>query len=953
MDAVVAALGQRGVTLSRRDARALCLTFGEDADEFACFIGADEAAVEDVPELHRRLRAVLEAHCARGIDAATGFPLLEPRRLWHVFAAGKALPWPAFVDKMLGLVRETAAPALAAAEGGEGQPQKRSFRTVALAALFAAAGSAASARRGRDTAREDSGGAPESGGGGGEAAATAAEPAKKPLDGCGPRLPVDETARKLFSFSLRVVLLALTSGPEERLKPQREVTFGAFSSLVRSEVIAHVEASLKHLLRQRLSSGALYLLDVHCGAGGRLHVRARDPFSGVTLRNALPPLTLEGRRGGAAATKFLTPHVYECLEKLCERLFVRRDQAGEARLHLAERDAFLLRLRKELTKAELPFFFELTQQRLSFLVDVKRVPSGASGEGRAPRGKGEGLSSRQRLLKHVFPELRRHRQLAAFLLASDARLVVRLATYNSDWEAEMDWRSLRGHLGGERNPYYTLSLLPHFAEPDALAALCHLDSPEELLDGLRERGQLRAAPPIVGRVDADGGANPEWRSKHTFAFEPPTATSCAVLASSIHRMQLAADEPPAYVIVSVRSTGSGGRLFATIYDPRTAMEFLACGTPARWAAAGAAGACGADALGAELAACLGSISVAQSLAPRIEVRVFNRSKRCGDVELGVLEANVAPVLSHSSPELCQWLPVRSTKDSAETVGRLRVELRYAPRLGGERRGGARGRRAAEARRAAAPPLSTDEVPAPAAQEIKGEGGVAEVERLKRRMEDAEARALAAEAAVQSLRTTVGALREKEEQARKRVQDAEAASSAAEASRVAAKGPAAAIEKGSKAPPSARRGEPGARGAQGDELAEDEVVEDKLAEDKQRGGAPGPATSAAGRKAGTAVQRPTPSAAVSPKAAPRQKKARSGRPRRERDAARASTSRLDEAAATLPPGWERRLAPSGRYYYVDHNTRTTSWKPPPPEARAGLSKTMPPPRPATARSLEGI
>lgn len=32
---------------------------------------------------------------------------------------------------------------------------------------------------------------------------------------------------------------------------------------------------------------------------------------------------------------------------------------------------------------------------------------------------------------------------------------------------------------------------------------------------------------------------------------------------------------------------------------------------------------------------------------------------------------------------------------------------------------------------------------------------------------------------------------------------------------------------------------------------------------------------------------------------------------------------------LPPGWERKLTPEGRPYYVDHNTRTTSWQPPEP------------------------
>eukprot|EP00731_Ephydatia_muelleri_P035973 Em0186g4a len=33
---------------------------------------------------------------------------------------------------------------------------------------------------------------------------------------------------------------------------------------------------------------------------------------------------------------------------------------------------------------------------------------------------------------------------------------------------------------------------------------------------------------------------------------------------------------------------------------------------------------------------------------------------------------------------------------------------------------------------------------------------------------------------------------------------------------------------------------------------------------------------------------------------------------------------------LPPGWEARTAPDGRVYYMDHNTRTSTWtKPPPP------------------------
>ena len=30
------------------------------------------------------------------------------------------------------------------------------------------------------------------------------------------------------------------------------------------------------------------------------------------------------------------------------------------------------------------------------------------------------------------------------------------------------------------------------------------------------------------------------------------------------------------------------------------------------------------------------------------------------------------------------------------------------------------------------------------------------------------------------------------------------------------------------------------------------------------------------------------------------------------------------APPLPPGWEERVTPDGKTYYVDHNARTTHW-----------------------------
>jgi E3 ubiquitin-protein ligase NEDD4 len=38
----------------------------------------------------------------------------------------------------------------------------------------------------------------------------------------------------------------------------------------------------------------------------------------------------------------------------------------------------------------------------------------------------------------------------------------------------------------------------------------------------------------------------------------------------------------------------------------------------------------------------------------------------------------------------------------------------------------------------------------------------------------------------------------------------------------------------------------------------------------------------------------------------------------------STSTFEDQQGRLPPGWERRVDHLGRTYYVDHNSRTTTW-----------------------------
>lgn len=59
---------------------------------------------------------------------------------------------------------------------------------------------------------------------------------------------------------------------------------------------------------------------------------------------------------------------------------------------------------------------------------------------------------------------------------------------------------------------------------------------------------------------------------------------------------------------------------------------------------------------------------------------------------------------------------------------------------------------------------------------------------------------------------------------------------------------------------------------------------------------------------------------------------------------------DNSGNPLPLGWERRVDPQGRSYYVDHNTRATSWHPP-------QHNTSAPPRPvaqaAPAPALQSV
>ena len=50
---------------------------------------------------------------------------------------------------------------------------------------------------------------------------------------------------------------------------------------------------------------------------------------------------------------------------------------------------------------------------------------------------------------------------------------------------------------------------------------------------------------------------------------------------------------------------------------------------------------------------------------------------------------------------------------------------------------------------------------------------------------------------------------------------------------------------------------------------------------------------------------------------------------------------------LPAGWEMRITDNGRVYYVDHNTKTTTWSRPDPGASTNVDAPAKPESPVKA------
>ena len=56
-----------------------------------------------------------------------------------------------------------------------------------------------------------------------------------------------------------------------------------------------------------------------------------------------------------------------------------------------------------------------------------------------------------------------------------------------------------------------------------------------------------------------------------------------------------------------------------------------------------------------------------------------------------------------------------------------------------------------------------------------------------------------------------------------------------------------------------------------------------------------------------------------------------------DTACANSRQYLDSEEPLPEGWEMRATPEGKIFYVDHNTKTTTWKHPRAQQRAAQAQ----------------
>jgi hypothetical protein len=149
----------------------------------------------------------------------------------------------------------------------------------------------------------------------------------------------------------------------------------------------------------------------------------------------------------------------------------------------------------------------------------------------------------------------------------------------------MKWSELLAHLTNNRNPFFTIQLLPKVFKPDDPDDyFYYLDDHDHTVAYSLQDGRSDASEMMIQRsfIDLDGAPHPSWNQKFKFKFTQPLLTSCRVVSSEVIKIKV--DLQDKYVILLLRDSRrsvvvSGGPdkfRFITIYDPRSATEYQ-CG----------------------------------------------------------------------------------------------------------------------------------------------------------------------------------------------------------------------------------------------------------------------------------------------------------------------------------------------------------------------------------------
>ena len=383
------------------------------------------------------------------------------------------------------------------------------------------------------------------------------------------------------------------------------LSYSGLSAYLRRQRIHHLEMKFKFILQMEAAHmRSTTTMMVHVYINGRqdeLILLAHDPISGEVLKlnvkqdlKALPSrdkldvlfeshsewmeeLCRKGRNWFNPESIYYfnpwnTPIEDKCISDFIERLNVIRTSPTSSYLHVGEDPKFVNVLRKILQDSSaLPIFCSVNNLVMTFEVDENNLITSDNRE----------ISLRA----FIFNKIRHYKKLYNFIVNSQSSLNIVLTTYNGGLREVMKWSELLAHLTNNRNPFFTIQLLPKVFKPDDPDDyFYYLDDHDHTVAYSLQDGRSDASEMMIQRsfIDLDGAPHPSWNQKFKFKFTQPLLTSCRVVSSEVIKIKV--DLQDKYVILLLRDSRrsvvvSGGPdkfRFITIYDPRSATEYQ-CG----------------------------------------------------------------------------------------------------------------------------------------------------------------------------------------------------------------------------------------------------------------------------------------------------------------------------------------------------------------------------------------